>query len=103
MAARESQQTSAAAGFPVCLKWFHEMSAECVCLCLMFTVPKESMAQELLTHPPQSTVAWIQSKDGLTGQLLCLHCRLEGLTHGDLTYASQNQQEGKNTQERKRK
>ena len=34
--------------------------------------PKRARGKEVLTHRPQSTVAWTQSKDGLTVQLLYL-------------------------------
>lgn len=50
--------------------------------------PKRARGKEVLTHRPQSTVAWTQSKDGLTVQLLYLHCTLQGLTPGDLSYTS---------------
>lgn len=50
--------------------------------------PKRVHGKEVLTHWPQSTVACIQSKDGLTVLLLYFKCTLQGFTPGDLSYTS---------------
>lgn len=42
----ESQQTRGSCQLPCLSKWFHERSAECVCLCWMFTDPNERTAKK---------------------------------------------------------
>lgn len=65
---RESQQTRGSSLLP-CLS-FHERSAECVCLCLMFTVPNKRVAKNFLLTG--HNLQWRGPKVKMA--LLCSYC-----------------------------
>ncbi len=70
MTVRESQQTRGSSLLFCLSNSLHERSAECVCLCLMFTVPNESMAKKFLLT--SHNLQWRGPKIKMA--LLCSYC-----------------------------
>ena len=64
---RESQQTRGSGSRPCLSNSSHERSAECVCLCLMFTVPNERVAKNSLLTGHNLQWRWTKAKMALLG------------------------------------